>query len=359
MFFAEVTRYDESQRITVPIRQLPAVHFISKQSGWFQRLLERNRIGVIIDTMKAHTHRAGKRHRPIQNVPQRETFPDSIADQACIQTIANAHQRRFLLLHFESHQVVEAPCGRVLHKSAYFEMPKVDIHPWIDHILRHTIKQFVRRDRLHDAAFVLRAVIAKRRSTIKLASQREAAARNCSSDRTQHKSTPADRGTEFVVAVSDSSLCKKSKSNYQRTLEHKNAEYETDQRNQTRSTGGQANVTGAQNRPKRDCKHNDRQQNEDRRGPKRRSPRRIAPREQSKDCSANCTNDELTSYRRANAELLEMVVTADLAHKGKKRTGRDENRKAITDDHKRCGHAQHSEQQHRCCHHNSGEQSGK
>src|SRR6266540_5243507 len=107
-------------------------------------------------------------------------------------------------------------------------MPKIDVHPRVDDILRHTIKQFVRRDRLHDAALVLRAVIAKRRSTIKLASQREPAARNCSSDRPQHKSTPADRGTEFVVAVSDSSLCKKSKTNHQRALEHKNAERETD-----------------------------------------------------------------------------------------------------------------------------------
>ena len=359
MFFAEITRNDDTQWVTVPIRQLRAVHFISKQGGRFQGLLERNRVGVIIDTTKAHARRAGKRHRPIQNVPQRETFPHSVADQSRIQTIANAHQSCFLLLRFESQEIVESPRGGVLHESAYFEMPKVDIHPWIDHILRHTIKQFVRRDGLHDGAFVLRAVIAKRRSTIKLASQREPAARNCSSDRAQHKSTPANRGTEFVVAVSDSSLCKKSKSNYQRPLEHKNAQHETDQRHQTRSAGGQANVTGAQNRPKRDCKHNDRQQNEDRRGPKCRSPRRIAPREQSKDCSANCTNDELTSYRRANAELLEMVVTADLAHKEKKRTGRDENRKAITDDHERCSHAEHSEQQHCCCHHNSGEQSGK
>ena len=75
---------------------------------------------------------------------------------------------------------------------------------------------------------------------------------------------------------------------------------------------------------------------EARAGLRRENNPKIAP--------AIASNDELTSYRRANAELLEMIVTADLAHKGKKRTGRDENRKAIADDRERCRHAQHSEQ---------------
>jgi len=90
----------------------------------------------------------------------------------------------------------------------------MDIHSRIDHVLRHTIKQLVRRDRLDDVAFVLRAVVAKRRSTIKLASQRDPAARDCSSDRTEYKSTPADRRTEFVVSIGDFFLCKKSRTSY-------------------------------------------------------------------------------------------------------------------------------------------------
>src|SRR4029434_74819 len=102
MFFAEVTRDDETQRITVAIRQLYAVHFISKQRGWLQRLLKRNCVGVIVDTMKAHARCAGKWHGSVENVTQRKTFPDSVADQARIQAIADAHQRRFLFLHFES-----------------------------------------------------------------------------------------------------------------------------------------------------------------------------------------------------------------------------------------------------------------
>src|SRR6266508_3006397 len=306
MFFAEVPRNDETQRVTVPIRQLGAVHLISKQGGWLQCLIEWNCVGVIIDTVKAHARSAGQRNRPVQNVPQRKTFPDSIADQSRIQTIANAHQRRFLVLHFESHQVVEPPCGCVLHKSPYLKMPKVDIHPRIDHVLRHAIKRFVRRDRLDDSPFVLRAVVAECCGTIKSASQRNAASSYCDANCAQHKCASANHWTEFVITFSGSSLREKSKANYERSFEHKNAE-----------------------------------------------------REQSKDGSGNCANEELASYRRSNAELLKMIVTAHLAHQGKERTRRDENREAIANDHERCGHAKHGEQQHRRRHHDSGEQPGK
>jgi hypothetical protein len=106
---------------------------------------------------------------------------------------------------------------------------------------------------------VLGAVIAECRSTIKLASQRDPAARNCSSDRAQHKSTPGHRGTEFIVPFFDSLLCKKSETSHLCSFEQKNAQRETDEGDQTRSADGQANVTRAQNRPKRDRKHNDRQ----------------------------------------------------------------------------------------------------
>src|SRR4030095_9941927 len=147
--------------------------------------------------------------------------------------------------------------------------PKTDTPPRIDHVLRHAIKQFVRRDRLDDAAFVLRAVVAKGRGTIKPPSQRDPTARNRSSDCAENKSTPSDRRTEFVVKIADPSLCKKSKPSHQCSFEHKNAQGETDERDQTRTDDGQANVARAKNRPKHDCKHHDRQQNEYRHGPKR------------------------------------------------------------------------------------------
>src|SRR5437868_12900467 len=106
-------------------------------------------------------------------------------------------------------------------------MPNIDLSPRIDRVLRHVIKRCVRRDWLDDAAFVLRTVITKGCSTIEFASQRDAATRNCNSNRTQHKSTPTDRGTEFVAPIPNPSLCKKSKTSYQRALEHENAKCET------------------------------------------------------------------------------------------------------------------------------------
>src|SRR5437868_14800394 len=98
-------------------------------------------------------------------------------------------------------------------------MPKIDIDPRIDHVLRHARKQFVRRDWLDDAAFVLRTVITKGCSTIEFASQRDAATRNGNSNRTQHKSTPNDRGTEVVAPNRNPPLSKKAKPNYQPALE--------------------------------------------------------------------------------------------------------------------------------------------
>src|SRR5207244_7693180 len=83
---------------------------------------------------------------------------------------------------------------------------KINIHPRIDDILRHAIKQFGRRDRLDNAAFILRAVVTKGRRTIKLASQRNSTDRNCSSDYAKDKSTPSDRRAEFIVPSADCSL---------------------------------------------------------------------------------------------------------------------------------------------------------
>src|SRR5207302_9217925 len=155
------------------------------------------------DTTKADPRGASKWDGPIQNVTQWKTFPDSIADQSRIQTVADAHQRCFLLLHFKSQQIVEPPRGGVLHEADYFKVPKINIHPRIDDILRHAIKQFGRRDRLDNAAFILRAVVTKGRRTIKLASQRNSTARNCSSDYAKDKSTPSDRRAEFIVRIAE------------------------------------------------------------------------------------------------------------------------------------------------------------
>jgi hypothetical protein len=67
----------------------------------------------------------------------------------------------------------------------------------------------------------------------------------------------------------------------------------------------------------------------------------------------------LAGHCRSDAELLEMIVTADLAHKRKKWTRREENRKAIANDDEGCRDSERCEQQHRSRHHNRGDQSGE
>ena len=70
----------------------------------------------------------------------------------------------------------------------------------------------------------------------------------------------------------------------------------------------------------------------------------IAPDEPPENRSTDRADHKLTGNCRSNAKLLEMIVTSDLAHERKKRTRRNEDRKAIADDDERCGHAECREQ---------------
>ena len=54
-----------------------------------------------------------------------------------------------------------------------------------------------------------------------------------------------------------------------------------------------------------------------------------------------------------------MIVTPDIAHKRKKRAGRNEHRKAIADDEERCCDAERSEQKHRRRDHDPSHESGQ
>ena len=80
--------------------------------------------------------------------------------------------------------------------------------------------------------------------------------------------------------------------------------------------------------------------NEDQHRPNRRDASRGAPHEPIKNRSTDRADHKLTGNCRSNAKLLEMIVTSDLAHQRKKRTRRNEDRKAITNDHERGGHAE-------------------
>src|SRR5437762_13743343 len=91
MFFTEVARHDHAQRITMPMRQSNAVHVMGEQSGRFHRLLQRDRVGVIINTMKTHPSGVGKRRSSLEQIAQRHTSPDSVTDEARLNAVADAH----------------------------------------------------------------------------------------------------------------------------------------------------------------------------------------------------------------------------------------------------------------------------
>ena len=167
MLLAEVTGHDRAQWITVPIRQIDAVHGPGEDGCRLERFLDRDRVGVIVHAIEPHTLRFGERPGRIDQIAQREAFPNRVAHQSGVESVADAHQCRLLLDDVESFQIQKAIGSRILNKAVHFQVPKIDIHPRVDHVLGHAIKQIVRRDRLHDAAFVLRAVVTERRGAPK------------------------------------------------------------------------------------------------------------------------------------------------------------------------------------------------
>src|SRR5205823_13231875 len=115
-----------------------------------------------------------QRRGGIDEVAQGQTFPDRIADQAGIESVANAHQSGLLFHESESFEIAEPVCRPVLHEPVDFEVPKIDLYPRVNDVLGAAIEQLVRRDWLDDAAFVLRAVVAEGGGAIKLTQQRRA-----------------------------------------------------------------------------------------------------------------------------------------------------------------------------------------
>ena len=91
MFLAKVAGNNHAQRITMPMWQRHAIHFVGKQRHRVHGFLERNRVGVIIDTMQTDARGIRKGTCLFEEIAQGKTFPDGIADQARIQTVADAH----------------------------------------------------------------------------------------------------------------------------------------------------------------------------------------------------------------------------------------------------------------------------
>src|SRR5437879_13200547 len=102
MFFTEVSRHDRAQLITMPMRQVDAVHCPSKERGWVERFLDRNGVGILVDAAQPNSLGIREWSGGVKEVAQRNAFPNRVAHQSGVEPITDAHQRRLLLDQIES-----------------------------------------------------------------------------------------------------------------------------------------------------------------------------------------------------------------------------------------------------------------
>ena len=142
----------------------------------------------------------------------------------------------------------------------------------------------------------------------------------------------------------------------QRSFENENAQDETNQRDRAAGCDGQTDVARAEHRPQENRDDDRWQRNEDRHRPCRDAFLWIRAHQQAEERAAEHAHDQLSKDGRADAKLLEMIVTADATHQREKRSRLYENRKAIADNCERRRDAEHCEDQHHNCHRDSGDQ---
>src|SRR4029077_4960502 len=104
----------------------------------------------------------------------------------------------------------------------------------------------------------------------------------------QHECTASYLRSELVILVRNFPRCQKSVASDQRSFEKKNAEREPDERHESRTLDGQADVARAEPRPQPDRECDDRQHKEDGNPPKCRGLSRAASREQPEHRSTDC-----------------------------------------------------------------------
>src|ERR1700730_1895837 len=289
----------------------------------------------------------------------RHTFPDGVAHQAGVQSVADAHERCLLLDRSDCGKIFEPILARILDEAVHFEMPQVNIHARIDDVLRHAIKQFVRRDRLNDAAFVLRSIVTKSSRAIKFQHQTNATAGDEHAEPAQDQRAPSDYWSELLLVASSFCASEKVKPGYEGSFKSENSERETDQRDQSRRINRESAITCPERWPQRDRGHDDGQDYE---YPNRcwcNAPGRITPHGQTENRTAKSTNEKLAGHCGSNTELFQMIVAADSAHDGEKRSRRNENREPIADNLERRRDAETCEDQHDHRHRDAGNKSGE
>src|SRR6266516_2758739 len=177
---------------------------------------------------------------------QRHAFPNGVADQSSVEPITDAHQRRFLFYRRKALQILKTISGGILDESGDFQMPKINVDARIDYILGHAIKRLVRRNRLNDSTFVLRAVVTEGGCAVKFAQHRCAPSRNDQAKSAQNQRAPADRGTKFSIFAFRSCPNEKMKSCNKRSLENEKTKRQANERDQPRGVDRQSTITGPQ-----------------------------------------------------------------------------------------------------------------
>src|SRR2546423_215770 len=82
----------------------------------------------------------------------------------------------------------------------------------------------------------------------------------------------------------------------------------------------------------------------------------MAAHEQAVEAAADRSEEELTGHGRSDTELFEMIVAADAAHEREERSGFNEDRKTVANDHERRSNSKPGQRQHEHGDGQSGEQ---
>ena len=105
MFLAEITRHDGARGKPMSIRQFCSIHYEGDERGRVHCFLERNGVGVIIDAVQPHSLRPGKRSGCLQQIRHRNSAPNRVTHQAGVESVADAHQGRFLIDHLHCLEI--------------------------------------------------------------------------------------------------------------------------------------------------------------------------------------------------------------------------------------------------------------
>ena len=111
---AEAAGDDNPHGVAVAARERLAIHLPGDEGGAVERLVEIDRVGVIIGSVEDNLHGRLLQARGFEQGAQRDTFPDGVAGETITHIITDAGKSRFLRRHAgERGQFVKREGARV------------------------------------------------------------------------------------------------------------------------------------------------------------------------------------------------------------------------------------------------------